>query len=44
VSSVSKNTNYLVTNDSDPQSSKFIKAMALNVPVISENQLRALLG
>lgn len=44
VSSVSKNTNYLVTNDSDPQSSKFIKATALNVPVITENQLRALLG
>lgn len=44
VSSVSKNTNYLVTNDSDPQSSKYIKAMALNIPVISEDQLKALLG
>ena len=44
VSSVSKNTTYLVTNDSDPQSSKFIKAQALNIPVLSETQLKALLG
>ena len=44
VSSVSKNTNYLVTNDSDPSSSKHIKAMSLKIPVISEDDLFELIG
>jgi DNA ligase (NAD+) len=39
VSSVSKNTNYLVTNEKESSSSKFIKAKSLNIPIISEAQL-----
>jgi DNA ligase (NAD+) len=38
VSSVSKNTHYLLTNDKTPSSSKFKKAMALDIPVISEEE------
>jgi DNA ligase (NAD+) len=43
VSSVSKNTNYLVTNETESSSSKFVKAKSLGVPIISEAQLQALL-
>lgn len=39
VSSVSKNTSYLVTNETDSSSSKFVKAKQLNIPVVSEDQL-----
>lgn len=35
-SSVSKNTDYLITNSTD-ESSKLIKAKKLNIPIISEN-------
>jgi DNA ligase (NAD+) len=39
VSSVSKNTSYLITNEIDGNSSKFVKAKALGVPIISEQEL-----
>ncbi len=38
VSSVSKNTNFLLTNDKSPSSSKFKKAIELDIPVISEEE------
>lgn len=44
VSSVSKNTHYLVTNDSDPTSSKYIKAISLKIPILSESDLKKLIG
>lgn len=37
VSSVSKNTDFLLTNDTDPTSSKFKKALELGVSIISED-------
>lgn len=39
VSSVSKNTNFLVTNETDSSSSKFVKAKTLGVAIISEKKL-----
>lgn len=39
VSSVSKNTSYLVTNETESSSSKFVKAKQLNIPIVSEDQL-----
>jgi DNA ligase (NAD+) len=39
VSSVSKNTSYLVTNETDSSSSKYVKAQALKIPIISEEEL-----
>lgn len=36
VSSVTKNTDYLITNDTESSSSKFIKAKELNIPIINE--------
>lgn len=39
VSSVSKNTSYLVTNETESSSSKFVKAKSLGIPVISEQKL-----
>jgi len=39
VSSVSKNTSYLITNETDSSSNKFVKAKSLSVPIISEDQL-----
>ncbi len=39
VSSVSKNTSYLVTNEKLSSSSKFVKATELKIPVISEDEL-----
>ena len=43
VSSVSKNTNLLVTNETDPTSSKFKKALELKLKIISEAELMKLL-
>lgn len=43
VSSVSKNTDILVTNEIDPSSSKFKKALELKIKIISEAQLLSLL-
>jgi DNA ligase (NAD+) len=39
VSSVSKNTSYLVTNETDGSSSKFVKARELGIPIVTEKKL-----
>ena len=44
VSSVSKNTSYLVTNEIESTSSKFIKAKTLGVPIKTEKDLLSMLG
>jgi DNA ligase (NAD+) len=43
VSTVSKNTDILVTNETDPTSSKFKKALELKIKIISEVELMELL-
>lgn len=43
VSSVSKNTDVLVTNETDPTSSKFKKALELKIKIITEAELIALM-
>ena len=43
VSSVSKNTDILVTNETDPSSSKFKKALELKIKIITEADLMALM-
>lgn len=44
VSSVSKNTDILVTNETDPNSSKFKKALELKIKIITEAELLKLLA
>lgn len=39
IAGVSKNLNYLVTNEGESSSSKFVKAKSLGVPVINEDML-----
>ena len=43
LANVSKNLDYLVTNELESQSSKFLKAKKLKIPMINENQLRELI-
>lgn len=43
VSSVSSNTDYLITNDKESSSSKFKKAKELNIPIITEDKFLALI-
>jgi DNA ligase (NAD+) len=43
IASVSKNLNYLITNEHDSSSSKFVKAKQLGISIISEDQFRKLL-
>lgn len=43
VSSVSKNLSYLVTNEEESSSSKFVKAKNLDVPIINEKKLKKLI-
>ena len=43
VSSVSKNTDILVTNETDPNSSKYKKALELKIKIITEEDLLKLL-
>lgn len=43
-SSVSKNTSYLVTNETDSSSSKYVKATSLGIPIITEEELMKMLG
>lgn len=43
VSSVSKNTDILLTNETDPNSSKFKKALELKIKIVTEAELLALL-
>jgi DNA ligase (NAD+) len=44
VSSVSKNTTILLTNETDSTSSKYIKAKQLNIPIVNELELMKRLG
>ena len=44
VGSVSKNTDYLVTNETQSNSSKFKKATELNIPIVSEKKLKEMMG
>lgn len=44
VSSVSKNTDYLLTNETDSASSKFKKASELKIPIISEAEFLSKVG
>ncbi len=44
VSSVSKNTNYLITNEIESSSSKFTKAKDLGIPIMTENELLSMIG
>jgi DNA ligase (NAD+) len=44
VSSVSKNTDILVTNETDPTSSKFKKALELKITIITEAELLDMLA
>lgn len=43
-SSVSKETNFLITNDTESSSSKFKKALQLEIPIITEEKFFNLLG
>ncbi|TDJ07937.1 MAG: DNA ligase (NAD(+)) LigA [Deltaproteobacteria bacterium] len=43
VSSVSSGTDYLLTNDTNSNSSKFVKAKKLNISIVSEKKLASLL-
>jgi DNA ligase (NAD+) len=43
LSSVTKNTNYLINNDIDSTSSKNLKAKSLGIPIITEQQFDAML-
>jgi DNA ligase (NAD+) len=44
VSSVSKNTSYLITNEIESTSSKFLKAKELGIPIMTENELLLKIG
>lgn len=44
VSSVSSETNYLITNDEESSSSKFKKAKELKIPIIREDQFLKMIG
>jgi DNA ligase (NAD+) len=43
IAGVSKNLNYLVTNEEESSSSKFVKAKSLGIPIINEDQLMKLI-
>jgi DNA ligase (NAD+) len=43
ISGVSKNLSYLVTNEQNSSSSKFVKAQALGIPVLTENELMTMI-
>ncbi len=43
VGSVSKNLNYLVTNDEESSSSKFVKAKSLGIDIVNEKKLMKLI-
>ncbi|WP_408098319.1 NAD-dependent DNA ligase LigA [Peredibacter sp. HCB2-198] len=43
IAGVSKNLSYLVTNDEDSTSSKYVKATSLKIPIIKEDQLMKML-
>ena len=43
IAGVNKNLSYLVTNDTDSSSSKYVKAQSLSIPIITEEQLMKLI-
>lgn len=43
IAGVSKNLNYLVTNEEESSSSKFVKAKSLGIPIINEDMLMKLI-
>jgi DNA ligase (NAD+) len=43
IAGVSKNLNYLVTNEEESSSSKFVKAKSLGIPIINETKLLKLI-
>lgn len=43
IAGVTKNLNYLVTNESESSSSKFVKAKSLSIPIINEAELMKLI-
>lgn len=43
IAGVSKNLNYLVTNETESSSSKFKKALELKIPIISEDELKKMI-
>ncbi|MFT6633067.1 MAG: DNA ligase (NAD+) [Bacteriovoracaceae bacterium] len=43
-SGVSKDTDYLITNDTESASSKFKKAQSLNIPIINEEKFFSIIG
>ena len=43
IAGVSKNLNYLVTNEQESSSSKFVKAKSLGIPIINEEALLKLI-
>lgn len=44
IASVTKNLSYLVTNETDGSSSKFVKAKSLGIQIITEEQLYNMMG
>jgi len=44
VSSVSKNTDFLLTNEIDSTSSKFVKAKSLGIKIINEDEFNQMIG
>jgi len=44
VSSVSSKTDYVITNDTESTSSKFVKAKELNIPIINEAAFIEIIG
>lgn len=43
IAGVSKNLNYLVTNETESSSSKFVKAQSLGIPIINETKLQKMI-
>ncbi len=44
VGSVSKNTDYLLTNETESNSSKFKKAKQLDIPIVSEEEMKKIIS
>jgi DNA ligase (NAD+) len=44
VGAVSKNTSFLITNETESTSSKFVKAKTLGIPILSEDKLLKMIG
>jgi DNA ligase (NAD+) len=44
VSSVNKNTDYVITNDTESSSSKFVKAKELSIPILNEDKFKSMIN